>query len=321
MAMVMGRSSVLRPVRLRCDNCCHRCRATLERTRTCTRASSSSSKPLHSRDAGKEEDLVLDTYKEYGLSLTREEERESIRRVVKLLYAGTKLDDEIREAVRSGDIDEKALAVLHHKVNNVEDETQDEREDEDDDRSKEKRSTTQRALSALYDKILLEYQKKSVSPSMKLLSDALDIMLEEEDSSEDGDDETQKLLKVKRLLDDHFLSADLGYDPLTAAEYFAEAGRNEEVREAIDTYITGRIQKSVFVVEVEERLIAVEQEFQSIDRSDRESIAAAMRKGEKGGSVETWIEVKEQQNLYKTQKMQREKILKYLKYILELSKT
>jgi hypothetical protein len=258
-------------------------------------------------------------YDEYGVSMTREEEKARIQQIMKLLYSGHRLEEEMSKAIESGEVDEKTLAVLHHKIRKVAREGQQKttipstNEEEDD--------TTLRALSILYTRLQQEYRKRNISPSMKLLSDALDVMLEEEGEGE-GEGETERLLRVKDLLDEHFVQPDLGLDPISAASIFAQAEKSKRAQVEIDSYLRGRMPKSEFVAEVEERLQSLREEFAALDR--REAAEEEEKKTRQAGnslvdSDNGWIENIQKQNLHKTQKMQREKILKYLKYIIELA--
>ena len=242
-------------------------------------------------------------YGEYGVSVTKDEEKLRIRQIMRLLYAGNRLEEEMSKAVESGEVDEKTLAVLHHKISKTREKQRQTRNEKDE--GDEEDDTTLRALSILYARLQQEYRKRNISPSMKLLSDALDVLLVEDE------DETERLLRVKDLLDAHFVQADLGLDPISAASIFARAETSREAQHEIDSYLRGRMQKNEFVAEVEERLQSLQEEFAVVDRKEQQKSSS--------GSEDGWIENIEKQNLYKTQRMQREKILKYLKYVIDLA--
>ena len=173
----------------------------------------------------------------------------------------------------------------------------------------------QRALSILYNKLETEYQKRNLSPTMKLLGECLDVLLDADADEEDGegderDGETRRLLRVKRLLDESFLQADLGLDPISAASVFARAESDEKLQAEIDSYLDGKLQKDTFVTEVEERLEALRAEFREMEREDQEAARGS-----------EWIEGVERRNHSRTQKMQRDRIIKYVTYILDLAQS
>ena len=267
------------------------------RRRRCRRPLSSTREGPASDEASRES---------LGVTFTEAEEKDRIRQVVRLLYSGGDIDEAVREGMESGSIDRKTLAVLHRKVR-----TETERSSgesgvegvEVGDDGIGGGAALRRALSSLYDKILREYQKQNLSPSMKLLGECLDVLLEEDE------DETERLMGVKRLLDERFVRADLGLDPISAARLFAEAETNPSLQREIDSYLEERTQREAFVEEVQLRLRTLEREFQQQARTAREED----REGEE------WIDRVERDNLSKARKRQQDQILKYLQYIIELA--
>ena len=242
-----------------------------------------------SKDQGRNEGKTLGAGGEgeidMDLVITEEEERESMRKVIKLLYSGDRLEEEVHRAIETGDVDERTLQALKRRISRTR-----ERDDLD------KLENAHRALTLLYEKLSTEFNKRSLTPSMKLLSECLDVLLEEEE------DETERLLKVKDLLDKSFLEADLGLDALSAASLFAQARDDHEIQNEIDSYMSGRLQKDAFLSEVGGRLDALKREFELAEEQE--------------ASQESWIDGIENRN----RKSQRDKIVKYMNYIIDLAK-
>ncbi len=272
----------------------------------------------------------LGKYDAYGVSVSREEERERIRQIISLLYSGAQLEAKVAKAVENGSVDRKLLAVLHHKVSGgAEGAGSDGDGGDDGDVGNGGDGAMGKALSLLYEKIHSEYQKRNISPSMQLLSDALEALLDEEGEA----DETKRLLRVKDLLDARFVRADLGLDPMRAAALFAEAEHDEALQREIDAYSEGRLQAATFLGEVEGRMRTLREEFAELERDERrqqqqQQRAASPSVAEGGGGAQeegealdtSWIEQVEVENAQRAQKRQRDKILKYMTYIIDLAK-
>ena len=242
----------------------------------------------------------LEAYDAYGVAVTREEEKERIRQVVRLLHSGSSLDDAVREGVESGGVDGKTLAVLHRRIHGGETAGGEEGSGG---------PAMRKALSVLYDKLLAEYQKRNLSPSMRLLGECLDLLLDEGGEGEGQGGETERLLRVKDLLDGSFLRADLGLDPISAAGLFARADADPRLQAQIDGYLDSRMEKDVFVREVEARLDSLRGEFAELDEEE-----------DRLAGEGDWIDGVEMRNTIRAKRAQRERILKYVSYVADLAK-
>ena len=249
----------------------------------------------------------------YGVDgMSHLEEEAHLQMVFSLLGAGENVEREIEAAVDEGDIDGRTLAVVYHRLQHAQRESPDGDVDGEDGYA-----SAAHGLALLYSRMLTAYEKRRLSPHMKLLDEALDVMLDE-----DVGDETARLIAVSDLLRANFVGADLEADPLALAHYLAQAETDPAVMAEVDAYYDARLQREDFVYQVEERLAQVEAEFARLDGGPKGGLedGEGATKDPAAASPADWIDQVEQETLRQSERSHRDTVLKYIRYIVDVAR-